>query len=122
MDVTTKIINYERLILKESNRLDESINILKQLGADINIINNEIIINGKEKLRGGVAINPCNDHRLLLMVVALTSKYQERVTILNAECVNKSYPNFWEDYRKLKGIVVVATPEEGAKLNYEENN
>ena len=74
--------------------------------------NNEIIIKGKDMLTGGVAIDPKNDHRLLMMVVALTSKYQERVTILNAECVSKSYPNFWDDYRKLKGIAVDSTNEE----------
>ena len=115
----TTIQNYKRLLLKESNRLDNTINILKSLGAIINIVNDSIIIDGQEQLNGGVAIDPCNDHRLLMMVVALTSKYKERVTILNAECVKKSYPNFWDDYRKLKGIVVVATPEEGAKTNYE---
>ena len=119
---TTRIRHYERLVLKESDRLNKSINILKQLGADINVIDNEIIINGKDLLQGGVAIDPCNDHRLVLMVVALTSKFKERVTILNAECVNKSYPNFWDDYRKLNGIVVVATPEEDGKTTHEENN
>ena len=28
---------------------------------------------------------------------------QEAVTILGAQCVEKSYPSFWEDYEKLGG-------------------
>lgn len=116
---TTKIINYKRLLLKESNRLDNTIEILTSLGASIKVENDSIVIEGKENLDGGIAIDPCDDHRLVMMVVALVSKYKERVTILNSECVNKSYPAFWDDFRKLKGIVVVATPEEGAKVKHE---
>ena len=108
----TKITNFERLELKESNRITKTIEILTKLGADITLVDKEIIINGKPNLKGGVVIDPYNDHRLAMMVVSLTSKYLERVTILNAECVNKSYPNFWEDYRKLNGIVVDANLDE----------
>lgn len=109
---TTNIINFARLELKESNRITKTIQILKSLGADINISKDTITINGKPNLNGGVIVDSYNDHRLVMMVVALTSKYLERVTIINAECVSKSYPNFWDDYRKLKGIVVDANIEE----------
>ena len=110
---TTKIINFARLELKESNRITKTIEILSSLGADISLIEDkEIIINGKPNLKGGIVVDPQNDHRLAMMVVALTSKYLERVTIINAECVSKSYPNFWNDYRKLNGIVVEAFQDE----------
>ena len=116
---TTSIINYERLTLKESNRLTETINILKSLGANIEIKDDTILIHGKPMLEGGVTVDPINDHRLVMMIVALTNKYQERVTILNAECVNKSYPTFWEDYRKLKGVAVVSSTDEIMRGNNE---
>lgn len=109
---TTKIINFSRLELKESNRITKSIEILKSLGADITLNKNHITINGKPNLNGGVVIDPYNDHRLVMMVVAIGSKLLERVTILDADCVNKSYPSFWDDYRKLKGICVNATQDE----------
>ena len=110
---TTKIINFARLELKESNRITKTIEILSSLGADISLIEDkEIIINGKPNLKGGIVVDPQNDHRLAMMVVALTSKYLERVTIINAECVSKSYPNFWNDYRKLNGIAVEAYQDE----------
>ena len=109
---TTKIVNFSRLELKESNRITKTIDILKSLGAQITKTNDEIIIEGKPALKGGIVVDPHNDHRLLMMVVALSSKYLERVTIINAECVSKSYPTFWEDYRKLKGIYVVANTDE----------
>lgn len=114
---TSKIVHYARLELKESNRINRTIEILKALGADINMYKDEIIINGKPSLKGGIKIDPQNDHRLVMMVVALTGKLQERVTIINAECVNKSYPNFWEDYRKLKGIFVDANADELQGVN-----
>lgn len=115
----TTIKNFKRLGLKESNRISKTIEILTSLGADIQIHDNEIKINGKQNLQGGVVIDPCNDHRLLMMVVALSSKYLERVTILNIECVNKSYPNFWDDYRKLKGVALISTPDESMGKNHD---
>lgn len=108
----TKIINYARLELKESNRITKTVDILKSLGANINITKEAIIIEGKPNLNGGIVIDTYNDHRLAMMVVAISSKFLERVTLLNVECVNKSYPTFWDDYRKLKGICVDATQDE----------
>ena len=49
-------------------------------------------------------IDTYNDHRIAMSfsILALVS---EGITILNAECVSKSYPNFWKDLGKL-GIKV----------------
>lgn len=109
---SSTFINFKRLELKESNRVYNTIEILKSMGADITTHKNKIIINGKSALEGGVIIDPQNDHRLLMLAVVLTSKCKQRITIKNVECVNKSYPNFWEDYRKLRGIFVEANLEE----------
>ena len=87
------------------------------MGADISISKDTIIIKGKPSLEGGVVIDPANDHRLAMMATVLTSKCNQRVTIKNVECINKSYPNFWEDYRKLKGLFVEETLEEGNNQN-----
>lgn len=109
---TSTFTNYERLKIKESNRFSRTIEILKSMGADISYTKDKITVIGKQNLEGGVVVNPHNDHRLAMMATVLTSKCLQRVTILNAECVNKSYPNFWEDYRKLKGLFVEANLEE----------
>lgn len=119
---TSTITNYQKLAYKESNRITETIRILKSLGADIKEKNNQIIIKGKEKLEGGVIIDPAFDHRLIMMVVALTNRLLKRVTILNANCVNKSYPYFWEDYRKINGIAIEENLDSQGEFQYDKSS
>ena len=53
-------------------------------------------------LSGGI-VDSQNDHRIA-MAAAVAASFAERETVIRgAESVNKSYPSFWEDYRKLGG-------------------
>ena len=54
-------------------------------------------------LTGGT-VDSANDHRIAMAAAIAATGYAGPVTVLGAECVAKSYPNFWEDYRKLGGI------------------
>ena len=44
-----------------------------------------------------------NDHRIAMMAAVAALACEAPVTVTGAECVAKSYPNFWEDYEKLGG-------------------
>ena len=52
-----------------------------------------------------MTVDSHNDHRIAMMAAIAATRCEKPVTIRGAECVNKSYPNFWEDYRKLGGII-----------------
>jgi 3-phosphoshikimate 1-carboxyvinyltransferase len=51
-----------------------------------------------------VTLDVWNDHRIAMMAAIAATRCKDPVTVLGAECVQKSYPTFWEDYRALGGI------------------
>ena len=97
--------NAGRLRLKESDRLATVTEVLNALGADVTEEADRLLIRGQETLPGGVTVDSHNDHRIAMMAAIAATRCEKPVTITGAECVNKSYPNFWEDYRKLGGII-----------------
>lgn len=102
---TTVIENAGRLRLKESDRLSAMAGELKRLGADIKKLNDGLIIHGKPRLSGG-SVSSWNDHRVAMSLGVAALRCSSPVTINNAECVDKSYPLFWEDLKRIGGDVV----------------
>ncbi|KAJ51007.1 3-phosphoshikimate 1-carboxyvinyltransferase [Clostridium tetanomorphum] len=98
----TRIGNAERLRIKESDRLKAISTELNKLGADVQELEDGLIINGKQKLKGGI-VDSWNDHRIAMALAIASIKCTETVTITNSNAVNKSYPHFWEDFKKLGG-------------------
>jgi len=101
---TTEIINAGRLRIKESDRLTAITTELKKLGADIAEKNDGLIINGKAQLNGG-EVNSWNDHRIAMSLAVASLRCTNDVIIKDSGCINKSYPTFWEDFRKLGGKI-----------------
>lgn len=100
----TVIFNAERLRIKESDRLRTVYETLNALGADIEEKEAELIIRGKESLKGGT-VSSFHDHRIAMMAAIASIVCEEEVTILDAEAVNKSYPGFYEDFKALGATV-----------------
>lgn len=98
----TVISNAERLRLKESDRIKTVCEMLLSLGADIRETADGMVINGKKSLAGGET-ESFNDHRIAMAAAVAAVKCKNAVIIRNAEAVNKSYPEFWNDYNKLGG-------------------
>ena len=96
----TVIYNAERLRIKESDRLKTVYETLNSLGADIEEKADGLVIRGIEKLKGG-EVSSFNDHRIAMMAGIAAIVCEKEVTILQAEAVNKSYPDFFDDLRKL---------------------
>lgn len=102
---TSSLTGYEKLELKESNRITSTITNLAKLGANIQIDeeNKVIIIEGVEKFNGSETLESFNDHRIVLMLLAISPKLMSRISIENAEAISKSYPKFLNDFKKLGG-------------------
>lgn len=100
---TTYLVNAARLRMKESDRLASVTKTLNALGAQVEEGPDFLKITGRGGLEGGVTVDCCNDHRIAMMAAIAATRCARPVTLLGAECVSKSYPNFWEDYRKLGG-------------------
>lgn len=104
---TTIMTNIHRLRLKESDRVESTVNTLKALGADILVKNDEIIIHGKHSLLGGVTLDSYNDHRIAMLITIASTRCEKPVILTTANAVNKSYPHFYEDFLSLGGNIEI---------------
>ena len=93
--------NIRRLRLKESDRVASVIAMISALGGKAEADENTLRIFGTG-LTGGT-VDSVNDHRIAMSAAIAATLCKEPVTILGAECVNKSYPKFFEEYRRLGG-------------------
>lgn len=101
----TKIINLERLRIKESDRLVATQKELTALGAQIEIIGDSLLIEGVSRLSGGQQVWSHKDHRMAMMLAIASTVCQEPIHIKDTDCVKKSYPNFWETFQQLGGKI-----------------
>ena len=90
-----------RLRLKESDRVASVIAMLENLGGRAEADENTLTVCGTG-LRGGI-VDAMNDHRIAMAAAVAATVCKENVTVLQAECVRKSYPAFWEEYARLGG-------------------
>ncbi|MEE1065550.1 MAG: 3-phosphoshikimate 1-carboxyvinyltransferase, partial [Acutalibacteraceae bacterium] len=99
---TTKISNASRLRLKESDRIRSTAEMVNSLGGDAHETDDGIIIKGKKDLSGGT-VDSFNDHRIVMSAAVASQKCEGYVIINDAQAVNKSYPEFFEDFNSLGG-------------------
>lgn len=101
----TRLTNAARLRMKESDRLASVTAVLSAMGADIEEGPDFLLVQGKQQLKGGVTVDSFNDHRIAMMTAIAATRCQESVTLTGAEAVNKSYPDFWQEYARMGGNI-----------------
>ena len=89
--------------MKESDRLAAVAETLNALGAQAEEGPDFLKITGRESLEGGITVDCCSDHRVAMMAAIAVTRCKQPVTLTGADCVKKSYPDFWDDYRRLGG-------------------
>ena len=100
-DGTTIIKDAEDLRAKESNRIDVMVDHLSAMGCDITGTQDGMIIEGGKPLHG-TTVDPHMDHRIA-MSFAIASLVADGTTeIMDSDIVTVSYPNFYEDLRRLR--------------------
>lgn len=97
---TTIIRNAEELKVKESNRLRIMVDELTAMGCDIEETEDGMIIHGGKPLHGAV-IDSRLDHRIAMSFAVAGLAAEGTTQLLRADCVNISYPNFYEELAKL---------------------
>lgn len=100
----TNIINAKRLRIKESDRIESMVINLNKLKANLIEGEDSITFIKVDGLDGGVELDSFNDHRVCMSLAIASTICKKKITILNAESVNKSYPNFWNDFKSLGGV------------------
>ena len=96
----TTICDAAELKVKESNRIDVMVNNLSSMGANITGTEDGMIIEGGRDLTGSV-IDSHLDHRIAMSFAIAGINSFGTTTILGSECVDISYPTFYEDLKML---------------------
>lgn len=94
------IIGTDRLRHKESDRAETICHEYEKLGIEVDISEKNIM-----RIRGGEILPATtfshNDHRIAMSIAISALRCQGEVIIENAECVEKSYPTFFEDLESI---------------------
>jgi 3-phosphoshikimate 1-carboxyvinyltransferase len=97
----TVIKDAAELKVKESNRIDVMVNNLSAMGADITGTDDGMIIRGGKPLHSAV-IHSKKDHRIAMSFAVAAMCAEGETEILDADCVNISYPDFYRDLENLQ--------------------
>ena len=101
----TEIYNAGRLRMKESDRLETTAALLTALGISAQTGPDFLTVQGGA-ITGG-SVDGANDHRIVMAAAIAATASSSPVTIRGAEAVAKSYPDFWEVYQSLGGVIHV---------------
>jgi 3-phosphoshikimate 1-carboxyvinyltransferase len=95
-----------RLRIKESDRLSAISSCLNALGGKVTPGEDFLEIQGVQSLNGGT-VDCFNDHRIAMAAAVAATRSTAPVTLLGAQCVEKSYPDFFRVYKSLGGDITV---------------
>ena len=101
---TSKFINASRLRIKECDRITCMKEEIEKLGGSIEELPDGMIIYGVDRLHGGL-VDSHNDHRVVMALAIATLRMDGDLIIDNYEAINKSFPNFFDVFEKVGGIV-----------------
>ena len=102
----TTVSGGARLRLKESDRIKTVCRLITDLGGKISETDDGFIVEGSGILQGGT-VNGSGDHRIVMAAAIASTVCRTEVRIEGAEAVEKSYPGFFDDFRKLGGDIHV---------------
>lgn len=110
----TRIYNAGRLRIKESDRIADVVQELSRCGVKISATADEMLISGSPQAQYQAA-GPClshNDHRIVMALSVLAAAMGSPLQIQDAQAVNKSYPQFFQDLQGLGLQVIIKKSSE----------
>jgi 3-phosphoshikimate 1-carboxyvinyltransferase len=98
--VELEITGAAELRVKESDRINTVVQNLRAVGASAQELPDGLRVRRVARELSGV-VDPRADHRIAMAFGILSAATGNRITVLNPECVAVSYPQFWEDLRRV---------------------
>ena len=98
---TTVIKDAGELKVKESNRIRVMCEELSKLGVDVVETEDGMEIKGADNLKGNVTISTHDDHRIAMTFAVLNLISDGEIRLDNKNCVEISYPEFFNDLNKV---------------------
>ena len=99
LGIACHIKGLHSLRIKETDRLIALDNEIRKFGADVVITSHSLRFDAQTYLNEGVSIKTYGDHRMAMAFSALSIKLP--LIIEDPDVVSKSYPNYWEDLKKI---------------------
>jgi len=96
------ILRAKHLRYKESDRIRNMAVNLAKMHAKVKELSDGLLIRGS-KLRGAV-LDPQGDHRIAMALTIASLGADGKSIILDEKCVEKSYPNFFDELRRLGAL------------------
>lgn len=97
---TSSISGISRLVHKESNRALTLQEEFRKLGVVIHLKDDEMLIEGSDNIDGAV-LHSHHDHRIAMAAAVAGLGAKSTIVIEDADAINKSYPHFFDDLKKL---------------------
>lgn len=101
-DGTTVIRDAAELKVKETDRIKTTTEALLNMGADVTPTEDGMIIRGGNPIHGG-QIDSFLDHRIAMAFAVAGLAADGLTTIKDSQCVDVSYPGFFETLQRLQG-------------------
>jgi 3-phosphoshikimate 1-carboxyvinyltransferase len=98
---TSAIIGTSRLAHKESDRAQAIFSEYSRLGIEVDLSEDDVMRITGGPAQGSVTVDSHGDHRMAMSLAVAALNASGPVTILDAECVSKSYSDFWADFASL---------------------
>jgi 3-phosphoshikimate 1-carboxyvinyltransferase len=99
-DTELEITGAAELRVKESDRISTVVQNLRAVGVRAEELPDGMRVSPSGQPISGT-IDPRGDHRIAMAFGVLSAATGNQITIMNPECVAVSYPEFWEDLRRV---------------------
>jgi len=101
-DGVSEFVGIERARIKESNRVSALREGLERMGIKVGEEGNKLTVTGS--IPKGSVVDSKGDHRIAMAFSVLGSVVGETI-IDSAECVSKTFPQFWDELKSIGGKV-----------------
>ena len=99
LNIDCKLTGLHTLKIKETDRLAALKIEIEKLGAKVKITDRSLELVNTGNINKNISIDTYNDHRMAMAFAPMALKVP--ININNAGVVSKSYPDFWDDLRKI---------------------
>jgi len=100
LGIKCHLTGLQTLRIKETDRLQALQTEMQKLGAEVKITDKSLEITKAEITNPDVTIETYDDHRMAMSFAVLQKLYPE-IKIKNPEVVVKSFPDFWQIFKKV---------------------
>ena len=105
----TEMVGVEELRVKETDRIQLMADGLVEAGVKVDTTEDSMTVYGQDgsPIKGGITVDACHDHRIAMSFLTLGLTTTQPMTVLGAETIATSFPNFTVLMNEIGGKISV---------------